>query len=77
MNITVYSAVWCGYCHAVKDYLTKKGIAYTEKDVDADPKNAEEAFAKSGQRAIPVVEIDGKIIIGFNQPAIDAALQGK
>jgi glutaredoxin 3 len=74
MNITIYSAVWCGYCHAVKDYLDKKGIAYTEKDIDKDPKNAEECVSKSGQMGIPVLDIEGTIIVGFDRPKIDLAL---
>lgn len=72
--ITIYSAVWCGFCHAAKAYLQQKGIAYQEKDVDHDPAYAQEAFEKSGQRGIPVLDIDGTIIVGFDRPRIDAAL---
>lgn len=76
-NITVYSADWCGYCHAVKEYLKQKNIAFTEKNVEHDQKYADEAVAKSGQMGIPVVDIDGTIIIGFDRANIDATLQEK
>ena len=73
--ITVYSAVWCGFCHAAKQYLDKLGVKYEEKDIEKDPAYAAECVQKSGQMGIPVLDIDGKIIIGFDRPKIDAALQ--
>jgi glutaredoxin-like YruB-family protein len=75
--ITIYSASWCAFCHAAKDYLDKKGIAYTDKDVEAEQTNAQEAMDKSGQTGIPVIDIDGQIIIGFDRPKIDAVLKDK
>ncbi len=73
-NITVYSATWCAFCKAAKDYFDKLGVKYTDKDVDTDPTFMTEAVDKSGQRGIPVIDINGKIIVGFDRPAIDAAL---
>ncbi|MEO8105166.1 MAG: glutaredoxin domain-containing protein [Candidatus Saccharibacteria bacterium] len=73
-NITVYTATWCAFCHAAKAYFDKIGVKYTDKDVDTDPTFMAEAVDKSGQRGIPVIDINGKIIIGFDRPAIDAAL---
>jgi glutaredoxin 3 len=73
-QVTVYSASWCAFCHAAKDYLDKKGVAYTEKDVDSDIEIAKEAMSKSGQTGIPVLDINGEIIVGFDRPRIDAAL---
>lgn len=73
-QVTIYSATWCAFCHAAKDYLDKKGIKYTDKDVDSSPEIAQEAMKVSGQTGIPVLNIDGKIIIGFDRPKIDAAL---
>jgi glutaredoxin 3 len=71
----IYSATWCAFCHAVKDYLDKLGVAYDDLDVEADPKNAEQSVTKSGQRGIPVIDIDGDIIVGFDRSKIDAALK--
>lgn len=73
-NITVYSATWCAFCHATKNYLDKLGVKYVDKDIEKDPKNAEEAVSKSDQMGIPVIDIDGTIIVGFDRPKIDAAL---
>ena len=73
-NVTIYTATWCGFCHAAKSYFDKNGVKYDDRDVESDPKYMMEAVTKSGQRGIPVIDIDGKIIIGFDRPAIDAAL---
>ena len=72
--VTVYSATWCAFCHAAKDYLDKIGVKYDDRDIEADPKYAEESVTKSGQMGIPVLDIDGTIILGFDRPKIDAAL---
>lgn len=74
-NIIIYSATWCAFCHAAKNYFDQLGVKYEERDVDADPQYATEAVTKSGQRGIPVIDIDGKIIVGFDRPQIDAALK--
>lgn len=73
--ITIYSADWCGYCRMAKNYLDGLKISYTEKNVETDGAAANEAVEKSGQRGIPVIDIDGKIIVGFDKPAIDAAIK--
>jgi glutaredoxin-like YruB-family protein len=74
-NVTIYSASWCGFCHTTKQYLDKLGVKYKELDVDHDPKAAETAVEISGQRGIPVLDIEGDIIVGFDRPKIDAALK--
>lgn len=71
----IYTATWCAFCHAAKDYFDKIGVAYEDRDVEANPKFAEESVTKSGQRGIPVIDIDGEIIVGFDRPKIDAALK--
>ncbi len=73
----VYSADWCGYCRMVKQYFDKLGIEYEERNVERDQKYAAESVQKSSQMGIPVIDIDGQIIIGFDRPKIDAALQAK
>lgn len=60
-----------------KQYFDKLGVAYEDKNVEYDPAALNEAVTKSGQRGIPVIDIDGTIIVGFNRPAIDNALQAK
>jgi glutaredoxin 3 len=75
--ITVYSADWCGFCRMAKQYFDKLGVKYEDKNVEYDPTALSESVQKSGQRGIPVIDIDGTIIIGFNRPAIDQALKEK
>jgi glutaredoxin-like YruB-family protein len=72
--ITVYTAPWCAFCHAAKEYFDKLGVQYTDKDVEKDMMAAQESVQKSGQMGIPVIDIDGDIIIGFDRNRIDAAL---
>ncbi len=72
--VTVYSAPWCAFCHAAKEYFDKLGVKYEDRDVEKDPSHAQKAVEKSGQMGIPVIDIDGDIIIGFDRPKIDAAL---
>jgi glutaredoxin-like YruB-family protein len=74
-HVTIYTATWCAFCHAAKDYLTKKDINFEDKDVEKDAQFAQEAVSKSGQTGIPVLDIDGTIIVGFDRPKIDAALK--
>lgn len=74
-DIVVYSADWCGFCHAAKTYLDQKGFAYTERDIEKKSAYAEEVYKKSGQMGIPVILIDDEVIVGFDRPKIDAALE--
>ncbi|MDQ3065372.1 MAG: NrdH-redoxin [bacterium] len=73
--ITVYSASWCAFCHAAMQYFDKLGVKYTIKDVEKDHSFAEESVQKSGQMGIPVIDIDGDIIVGFDRPRIDSSLR--
>lgn len=72
--VTVYSASWCAFCHAAMEYMDKLGVKYEVKDIEADRAIAEEAVEKSGQMGIPVIDIAGDIIIGFDRPKINDAL---
>jgi len=73
----IYSATWCAFCHAAKQYLDKLGVAYDDRDVESNPQFATESVEKSGQMGIPVIDIDGQIIVGFDRPKIDQALKDK
>ena len=76
MNKTpiIYSANWCAFCHAVKQYFDKQSIKYEVRDIEENPEFATESVNKSGQMGIPVIDINGIIIVGFDRPKIDAAL---
>ncbi len=73
-KVVIYSATWCAFCHAAKDYLDKKGVKYTDKDIESDREFAVEAVKISGQTGIPVLKIGDEVIVGFDRPRIDAAL---
>lgn len=74
-NVTIYSAPWCAFCHAAKQFLDSKKVKYTDIDVDADHNAARELVQKTGQAGIPVLLIGDETIIGFNRPAIESALR--
>ncbi len=74
-EIIVYSTETCPYCVMVKDYLKEKNVDFKDIDVGKNHDKAMEMVDKSGQMGVPVVDIKGKIIIGFNKPKIDEALE--
>ena len=76
MKVKVYSTKTCPWCHKVKDLLKEKGIKYEDIDVEADQKAANEMVEKSGQMGVPVTDINGKVIVGFDKEAIEKALAG-
>lgn len=65
-KVIVYSAAWCTWCHKVMDFLKQNNVEFEEKNVD-DPANAKESMDKSGQAGIPVIDVDGQIVVGFNE----------
>lgn len=75
--ITVYSTTWCAFCHAAKQYFDKLGVKYVDKDVEKDHTSANEAVSKSGQMGVPVIDIDGTVIVGFDRARIDLLLREK
>ncbi|GAA0722373.1 glutaredoxin family protein [Clostridium malenominatum] len=74
MEVIVYTTPTCPWCKVVKDYLKSNNITYIEHDVSKDDKATTEMINKSGQMGVPVVDIDGEIIIGFDQDRIDRVL---
>jgi glutaredoxin len=74
-KIIIYGAEWCAFCHTAMHYLDDKGVKYTYIDIDKDPKSGMEVVEKSGQRGIPVIDLGGDIIVGFDRPKIDASLK--
>lgn len=73
--VVMYSTSWCGFCRRARAYFQSKGIQYIDKDVEQDPVAAREATMKTGgYGGVPVIDIDGTIIQGFDVPQIEAAL---
>ena len=75
-KVIIYSTPACPYCHMAKDYLVEKGVEVEYIDVSSNHDKAQEMMSKSGQSGVPVLDINGKIIVGFNREAIDEALRG-
>ena len=75
MTVTVYTTESCPYCKLVKEYLDEKGVEYKNVDVANDSAAANEMVKKSGQMGVPVVDIDGVIIVGWNKDALEEALE--
>jgi glutaredoxin 3 len=74
-KVIIYGAEWCPPCHMAKNYLKSKGIEYEYRNVEEDQKWGKEAVEKSGQFAIPVIEIGKRIMVGFDRISIDEALK--
>lgn len=74
MTIKIYSTPICPWCNAAKDFFNSIELPFEEIDVSADEKAAQLMIEKSGQTGVPVIEIDGKIIVGFNKPLIEEIL---
>jgi len=75
--VTIYSAQWCAFCKTEKQYLEHLGVPFVVRDIEEDASAMEEVLEKSGAQSIPVTDIDGVIIRGFDRAKIDATLRQK
>jgi len=75
--IKIYSTPSCVYCRGLKEYLKSKGFDYNEVDVSVDQKELEEMVEISGQMGVPVIDIDGNVVIGFDKERVDEILEIK
>ena len=71
----IYTTITCPFCKMAKTYFKVNGIEYEEKDVTHDASLQQEMIAKSNQFAVPVLDIGGKIIVGFQKSQIEEALR--
>ena len=78
-QIIIYSTTWCAFCKTEKQYLDKLGIAYVEKDIEADKDAYNELMAKNGGsfQGVPVTDIAGELVLGFDRAKIDTLLKEK
>jgi len=75
-KVSIYTTPTCPYCKQAKDYFKEKGIDFEEIDVATDAAKAQEMIEKSGQMGVPVLDIGGRIIVGFDKAEIDKELEG-
>ncbi len=76
-KVIVYSTPTCPYCHAAKEFLKENKIAFEDVDVSKNQDRAQEMIEKSGQMGVPVLDINGTIIVGYDREAIKKALKLK
>lgn len=74
-NVTMYTTPTCGWCRRTKDYFKEHNVSYVEKDVSTDAAARAEMLSISGQMGVPVIDINGDIVVGFNQPALAELLE--
>lgn len=75
MSVKVYSTPSCPWCTVAKNYLRKRNVQFEDIDVSTNRTAAMEMVQKSGQRGVPVLDINGSIIVGFDQAAIDSLIR--
>jgi glutaredoxin-like YruB-family protein len=75
-EVVVYTTSWCGWCRKTLAHLDRKGVPYVNKDIEKDPGAANELRRKTGSTAIPVIEVDGELVRGFDRDRIDQLLEG-
>ncbi len=73
-NVKVYSTPTCPYCKMAKQFLSENNVQFEDIDVSANQVAAQEMVNKSGQMGVPVLDIDGQIIVGFNKAKIKQLL---
>ncbi len=74
-KVAVYSTPSCPYCHMAKDFLKENKVKFEDIDVSKDRVKAQEMIMKSGQMGVPVVDINGTIIIGFDKEQMKKLLK--
>lgn len=69
-NITIYTTPTCVYCKMTKAFFKEHNVAYEEKDVSRDANARDEMIAKSQQMGVPVIDVSGELVIGFDKPRL-------
>ncbi len=73
-KVILFTTPTCSFCNAAKRYLRERGIKFRDVDVSRDPAAARDMVRRSGQSGVPVIDIGGKIIVGFDRAKIDQYL---
>jgi glutaredoxin-like YruB-family protein len=79
VKVIIYSTTWCAFCKTEEQYLQRLGVKYVKKDVEEDKEAYEELMQKNGGafQGVPVTDIAGELILGFDRAKIDTALKDK
>ncbi|MBI2607872.1 MAG: NrdH-redoxin [Candidatus Doudnabacteria bacterium] len=73
-NITIYTTPICSFCKMAKGFFSNHNLSYREKDVTSDDEALHEMLDKSGQMGVPVIDIDGEIVVGFDKRRLNQLL---
>lgn len=76
-KVTIYTTPTCVYCKMTKAFFKENNVQYEEKDVSADRAAADEMIQKSGQMGVPVIDIDGQMLVGFDKEGLSRLLNIK
>lgn len=74
MSVKIYTTPTCGYCHQAKRFLAERGVKFIEYDVSRDQAAANEMVSLSGQMGVPVIVVNGEVVVGFNRPRLEQVL---
>ncbi len=80
-QITIYGASWCSACHQAAGWLRSQGIPFIEHDIEQEPAVAQEMYARARRQgvptgSIPIIDVNGRLMVGFNPTAIQQAIRG-
>lgn len=78
-KVTIYSTTWCAFCDTEKQWLNKLGVEFEAKDIEEDKAAYEELMGKinGNFQGVPVTDIDGEIVLGFDRPKLQKTLKDK
>lgn len=74
-NVEIYTTPTCTYCNMTKSFFAENNVQYTEHDVSANIEKRNEMIEKSGQMGVPVIMIDGQMVVGFNRAKLAELLE--
>jgi len=73
-NVTIYTTPTCGYCQMAKEFFKEHGVTYKEINVASDMEAQQDMIKRSGQMGVPVIDIDGTIMVGYSPDKLSALL---
>ncbi|MEA2715191.1 MAG: glutaredoxin 3 [Candidatus Parcubacteria bacterium] len=73
-NVTIYSTPTCVYCNMAKTFFKANEVAYTEYNVASDLARRKEMIDKTGQMGVPVIDLNGEIVVGYDEPKLKSVL---
>jgi glutaredoxin-like YruB-family protein len=74
-NVTIYSTPTCHFCHAAKEFFKEHSIVFTDYNVSEDSAKRDEMIQKSGQMGVPVIFVEDKMTLGFNESTLKQLLE--